>query len=378
MRCRFWHGLLVMLVCTALASCASVAARPAALPHVIRDTVWYVSARARVDGKDRRALSDSLKFGAAIFERRTRDDPFTGSVGLVLRDSVTVSRSVFEEALRRRTVSLDAPDDFAVHYVHGFGTSLHECWLYAAQARLRSTASGDWVPFCWPSHGAGITWPTWGSIFVRAYHEDVRSLISSRALFAESLRVLTQSIGASRTVLVSHSLGARLVAGALQADTVLSRELRASPLRALTFMAPDVSAALFADTLLPQLAPLATRTVLYSSRNDRALRISRAIHDAERAGLRTNPAVLSSAVELVDITEGYAVEGWFARRFGNRHKITRSAAMLFDLGRVVGAGYAPSCRTTALYARGDSLGVWHLLRDQRPRADSLAVCERMR
>jgi hypothetical protein len=72
------------------------------------------------------------------------------------------------------------------------------------------------------------------------------------------------------------------------------------------------------------------------------------------------------------------VESWFQRHFGNHHKITRSAAMLFDLARVVGPGFASSCRSTAMYANRDSLGVWHLLRDQPPRADLLSTCERVR
>ncbi len=87
----------------------------------------------------------------------------------------------------------------------------------------------------------------------------VRSLTQSGSLFAQTLHLLMQSVGPSRIVIASHSLFAQLVAGARSDDTVLSGELRASPVRALGFIAPDVSAARFGDTLLPRLTPLAAQ-----------------------------------------------------------------------------------------------------------------------
>ena len=103
MRVRRYCVLVLVAAAAAeaelLASCGAVAGRSAAVRRAVRDTRWYVSERARKHGKDRRALSDSLQFGAAIYERRDVGDPLTTSVEPVLRGSVIVSRDVFVASL---------------------------------------------------------------------------------------------------------------------------------------------------------------------------------------------------------------------------------------------------------------------------------------
>jgi len=101
MRVRRYCVLVLVAAAAAalLASCGAVAGRSAAVRRAVGDTRWYVSERARKHGKDRRALSGSLQFGAAIYERRDVGDPLTTSVEPVLRGSVIVSRNVFVASL---------------------------------------------------------------------------------------------------------------------------------------------------------------------------------------------------------------------------------------------------------------------------------------
>ncbi len=362
--------LAAMLATGALGACA---ARTRGAPAV-RDTVWYVSARARTDdGRDRRALADTLEYGAAIFERAPVRDPFADPLAFTLRDSLRLTRDAFRAQVQARLAMQRAPDDYAVLYVHGFGTGLDECWTQPVHALVRSRAPVPWIAFCWPSHGSGITWPRLGSVFVRAYEDDTTFVSATEPTFRRVLAEVTNAIGADHTLLASHSLGGRLVSEALAGHSRIDTTA-AAPLRALAFLALDHDAARFADTLLPALQPRARRIVLYSSRRDRALTISRRMHDRPRAGLAEPAPLARDGLETVDVTDAFAADSWFQRVFGNRHSIRRASALLWDLTHIVGRGLEPACRDTVALGTPRADGTWHLRAGARPDTTRLTQC----
>lgn len=372
---RAGPSVLVMLVMIGLLG--ACAARTRGVPPV-RDTLWYVSARARDDaGRARRALTDSLEYGAAIFERAPVRDPFADKLSFTLRDSLRLTRDAFLDAVRARVADQRTPDDYAVLYVHGFGTGLHECWTHPTFARARSLSTVPWIAFCWPSHGSGITWPRLGSVFVRAYDNDTAFVTASGPAFQRVLHDVTGALGAEHVLLASHSLGGRLVSEVLAREDTASdtpRDTLRDTLRALAFLALDHDASRFADTLLPALRPRARRLVLYTSRRDRALTISRRMHDTPRAGLAEPVPLVRDGMETVDVTDAFAVDNWFQRIFGNRHSIRRASALLWDLTHVVGAGLEPACRDTVGLGSRDDDGAWRLRPATRPDTTRLARC----
>lgn len=367
---------LCALVVSALSGCA---ARTRAITGPsLRDTLWYVSARSRDDGRDRRALTDTLEYGAAIFDHTPPRDPLTDRLTFVLRDSVRLTRDTFLRALHTRLNTTVAPDDFAVLYVHGFGTGLGECWSQPFSARLRSGSTVPWIAFCWPSHGAGIAWPRVGSVFVRAYEDDTAMVTASEPALRRVLTDVTGVLGSPQLLLVAHSLGGRLVSEALtrsvDSTTRDSSGADSARLRAIAFLALDHDAARFADTLVPLLRARARRLVLYASRRDRALDISRRFHDTPRAGLAEPTPVLRRGLETVDITDALAAEGWWQRLVGNRHSIRRASVTVWDLTHIVGRDYAASCRDTVGVGTKNVDGSWRLMPGQRPDSTRLANC----
>lgn len=372
---------LVWCLAALLSACA---ARAVALsPATLRDTIWYASARARVDGRDVRRQADTLEYGAAVYDRTNVRDPFTSSIALTLRDSLRLTRELFLAALTDRVVAPADSDQFAMVYVHGFGTGLGECWSNPLQAHIRSGSTAPWIAFCWPSHGSGITWPREGSLLVRAYEDDTSAVMRSAPLFRELLQDLTGAVGASRVVLAAHSLGARLV-GATLSEIVPPNTISSNPgghspqpgFRAVAFMAPDLDATRFADTLVPQLRQRASRIVLYSSRRDRALTISRRMHDTPRAGLAEPTPLLRDGLETVDMTDALNADGWWQRHFGNRHSIRRPSGAMWDLVHVVGGRLAPSCRANLGYGVHEPSGVWRLLSGHYPDTSRSSACDR--
>ncbi len=366
-------ALAVAGIVAALSGCV---ARSRALSAAVRrDTLWYVSARARHDGHDRRALTDTLEYGAAIFEHAAVRDPLTDGVRVRLRDSLRFSRDTFLASLHTRLSTQIAPDDFAVLYVHGFGTGLGECWSQPMTARVRSGSTAPWVAFCWPSHGAGVAWPRVGSVFVRAYEDDTAAVTASEPAFRRVLTEVAGALGASKLLLTAHSLGGRLVSEALlRASAIDGARADSTRLRAMAFLALDHDAARFGDTLVPVLRAQAQRLVLYSSRRDRALSISRRFHDTPRAGLAEPTPLMRDGLETVDMTDAVAADGWWQRLFGNRHSIRRASATVWDLTHVVGRAYAPSCRETLGFGSREADGSWRLLAGRRPDSTHLTRC----
>ncbi len=358
-----------------------VAVPAAGLAAELRDSVWYISARARSvggehPGRDTRQLADSLEHGVAIFRRAPGDDPVTGDVEQILIDSVGMTREEFVSALQRRVSETSAPYDFAAYYVHGFGTSLHEAWEHTATASARSRSPAPWIAFCWPSNGAGFTWPRASDLFARAYREDSASAQASKPAFVRATESVLAATGAAHLVLIAHSLGAQLVGDVFADSTALPAARTDGRWRAVVLLAPDVNRQRFADTLLPAITPRSARTVLYVSANDRALRVARRINGTDRAGLRAATPIMHPALETVDITDGMTADGWFQRHFGNHHTIRRASATLFDIVHIVGASTAADCRALLSTATRADDRVWHLTRATPPAPSAVAQCAR--
>lgn len=357
--------LLIIVGTTGCASSSALAVVLTPVPASI-DTIWYVSARARVDGRDSRELTDTLEYGIARYARERMDDASTSAIKVTLRDSVRLTRDQFMRAIQETTLASRSADPFAVLYVHGFGTSLHEGWQYAAEARIRTRHDAPWIVFCWPANGLGVTWPSSDALLTRAYHDDIALALASRSAFVRAAQDVAGSIGGSRVLLASHSLGSSVVAEALLHDEAWRTTVEKSPLRAIAFVTPDVEWHYFADSVVPAAHRASRRVVLYTSGRDRVLQMARTVHDGDRAGQSTRVPLVRDRLETVDVTAGLVAEGWITARIGTHHAIRRAAAALFDLTHVVGDGFTPACRVALGTALRTSEGVWQLNRTRSP------------
>lgn len=367
--------ILLATVLPLLTGCATLGART---PHVtgVTDTIFYVSARARDGGNDTHELASGLEYGMAMVHRHRRT-PDDGGITRDIADSLRLDSLAFVSALRTRLLQQPAPFDFAVLYVHGMGTSLHEAWQHTAAARTNAGGDIPWIVFCWPSIGAGLTWPARNAVFTAAYRRDSVMADSARQAFAVALGVIRDGVSSAQLVLASHSLGGQLVGESLRTDEAIRRPLLAAPLRAVAFLMPDVPAERLRDTIAPTLPDIAARRVLYVSRRDRVLAVARMIRRSERGGLRTDTTWLPpdrSLMETVDVSDATTDEGWFQRQFGTHHAMKRQVGLLLDLVHIVGAGRAVECREQLGVATTGASGIIQWQRGVAFRADSARFC----
>lgn len=371
--------LLTAVAVTGLVSaCAPVPPRTAPEPGtLLLDTLFYVSARARDEGRAVVRLADSLEYGLVISVHPLRRDLHKGRVDFEVVDSIRLTREAFVTALRARIVTADDTSAFAVFYTHGFGTSLREAWQHSASSRLRSRGTQPWIVFAWPSIGSGVAIPTTGDPFHTAYRLDSASAAASRGSYGRALTAVHEAVGGARLMMVAHSLGGQLVGETLMADTVLRGRLSYDPLRALAFVSPDVNAEHFGDVLVPSVRPLTQRLVLYASADDRVLFMSQVVNDSERAGRIARArigALVRGGLETVDMTDGAYADSPIIHAFGTRHALRRKSGALFDIVQIVGGRMDPLCRETLGTAHLLPTGVWKLRAGTLPTLGDLAKC----
>jgi esterase/lipase superfamily enzyme len=363
-------GMLAVL----LGGCAALQ-RPVAHVAGVADTVYYLSARAREAGRDTRTLADTLEYGLVVMRRHV-GAPDDLAISRDIIDSTLLDSLAFTTLLRERVRQQRAPFDFAVLYVHGMGTSLHEAWQHTAAARGQAGHDVPWVAFCWPATGSGVAWPRSNALLTAAYRRDSLMADESRPLFATAMAAVRRAVPSDQLILASHSLGGQLTGDVLRTDTTVRAELLRSPLRAVAFLMPDVDAARFRDSVAVSLPPLAHRRVLYVSRNDRALQAAGLSRNSDRAGLRNDDSWVppaASLVETVDVTRARTTEGWFQRHFGTHHAIKRQTGLLFDLVHVIGTRRNARCRErTRMAVRADD--DVQELQPLLPPVDSVLAC----
>lgn len=238
-------AVLAAVLGLSASACRPILGRGDAL--VLVDTLFYVSARAREEGRDVARLADSLEYGMVFTRRPILDDPVTDGAQIQMLDTLVLSREAFIDALAGCAANPAEPQRFAVMYTHGYGTSLRNLWEHAALARLRARGTQPWIVFAWPSIGSGVAWPRAGDVLTAAYRQDSASAAASRGAFATAIAIAHAATGGARLMLIAHSLGGQLVGESFRQDSALRRLLRDDPLRAMVFVSPDDRVLFFSE-----------------------------------------------------------------------------------------------------------------------------------
>lgn len=363
----------VVSACVTSACAAGPGARPATLapaPAVAGtatsyDTTYYVTNRARRDGRATRTATDSLEFGLVVSRvtehaGRGSSGPYLESINSQAVDSARFSRAEFLSRLHSEDVAAAARGEGTVVYVHGFATSLGRAIAQGTEVAHRGSFRGPFIVFAWPAHTALATWPSRTSLLSRAYRQDSVSASESMGAFRAAITDVRAAARGSALTIVGHSLGAQLVTEALYEHSALRDSLDATPMRALVLFAPDISAARYRDTLAAALAPVAARQVVYASDGDWLLGISRLVNHAPRVG-RLGPArpLAAQGVEVVDVSHGLRVDGAIRKFFEPHHAMRSASSALYDFFGVV-RGLPAECRDAEGVAEREADGTWRL------------------
>jgi esterase/lipase superfamily enzyme len=211
---------------------------------------------------------------------------------VVMRSPVSRSEQEFLTAVKERVKT--SPRRECLVFIHGFNVSFEDAVRRTGQIAYDLNFEGAPVLFSWPSQGSAVP--------LNSYLKDDRN---SR-LSADSLHRLLASLAEQTPRLtihvVAHSMGGRVVQGALEKFAAEAPKARVKPLREVALLAPDIDAELFRRAA-GKLAGVAERLTLYASSNDAALSVSQQTAGYKRAGQAGPDLVVVPGVDTIDATQ---------------------------------------------------------------------------
>lgn len=187
--------------------------------------------------------------------------------------------STMADLLRR------APEPEILIFIHGYNVSFADAVCRTAQIAYDLDFKGVPLLYSWASEGAALRYPV-----------DGENAELSREHFTDLLRVLSTEVGGARVHVIAHSMGNRILTGALADPAVADGPGR---LGQVVFAAPDVDADVFAQRA-KRFAGRAERCTLYVSDRDQPLNLSRRLARYPRAGQAGDGVLVVDGVDTVD------------------------------------------------------------------------------
>lgn len=219
---------------------------------------------------------------------------------LKLLETKVSALDAWSAAIRARLAAAGPAAGCGVVFVHGYNVSFNDAAIRSAQLGYDLSVDGPMAFFSWPSRGAVVSYPA-----------DEATVDASEDHLFEFLQHFIAACGGAPVHVIAHSMGNRVVARAL---VRLRRERPDLRLDQLICAAPDMDQDTFAS-LATQFRAVAKQATLYVSERDTAVELSRAFHDAPRAGLYPPITILEGfdtvAVTNVDTSllgHGYVAE----------------------------------------------------------------------
>lgn len=181
----------------------------------------------------------------------------------------------------------------ALVFVHGFNTRFETALFNFAQIFHDSGADAAPVLFSWPSRGGVLN-----------YVYDRESATFSRDALEKLLSRLVASPNVSEVTVLAHSMGAWLVMETLRQMAIRGARVPAK-IDTVILASPDIDVDVFRSQLRSMGEPR-PNLVVFLSREDRALRVSRGIGgNVERIGSvdpAQKPWIEEKGVEVIDLS----------------------------------------------------------------------------
>ena len=173
---------------------------------------------------------------------------------------------------------MDNREGRALVYVHGFRDNFRVSSEDTAQIARLTGFTGPVIQYSWPTQGALLK-----------YVVDETNMYWDERNFRRFLMKLAEQPWTREIVLISHSLGARLVIPAVEYVDRNSASRDSSNISNIILASPDIDRQFFereiaAETLAGRRIKTGRRITVYTSAEDRALDLSYRIHGYPRLG----------------------------------------------------------------------------------------------
>ncbi|MFE0017899.1 alpha/beta hydrolase [Mesorhizobium sp. NPDC059054] len=247
----------------------------------------------------------------------------------------------FWSSLANEVSALNSSDQHGFIFLHGYNTKFEDAARRTAQLKVDLAHKGPAGFFSWPSLGAPA-----------GYAGDEAAIEGSELEIRRFLVDFASRSGASTIHIIAHSMGNR---GLLRAmDAIANAAASVLPVRfgQIILAAPDVDAQVF-QNLAAAYRQLSTRATLYVTNNDRAIGISRRLHNFARVGL-TPPVAVVPGIDTIDAS--HVNLGLLGHAYAAEVR-----PVLSDIYHLIQRDTAPDCRFGLRKALGGKADHWEFI-----------------
>lgn len=220
----------------------------------------------------------------SLWKLEFREDP---RKHMVILDRTPLTRAAFLNRVKARAQAPGASGSSFV-FVHGYNVAFDDAAKRTAQITYDLDYRGVPVFYSWPSQGT-----------LQGYTTDENNAQWSEANLKRFLMDFAQKIGAKDIYLIAHSMGNRVLTGALRQAFAEQPKLKGR-FKEIILTAPDIDAEIFRRDIAPALAAGCDRITLYASDGDIALLASKKVHGYPRAGDTAEGIVVVPGIETID------------------------------------------------------------------------------
>jgi esterase/lipase superfamily enzyme len=226
--------------------------------------------------------------GPSIWRLEFSPDP---AKHIVMGPLVDASDRLFFSQVREGVQK--SPKHECLIFVHGFNVPFEDAIRRTAQIRYDIAFDGVPILFSWPSQGS----PLPGN-----YRKDERNAALSADSLHRFLLSLASGVPGVTVHIITHSMGSRVVAGALEQISAEAHAAGLKPLGEVALLAPDIDAELFRRAGA-KLTGAAARVTLYASDKDGALILSEHNAGYKRAGQAGPDLVIVPGMDTIDASQ---------------------------------------------------------------------------
>ncbi len=196
-------------------------------------------------------------------------------------------KDAFYESLSSQLAK--SADGASLLFIHGYNVSFEDAIFRTAQLAVDLKFPGAPITFSWPSCADPLK-----------YTFDEQNAEVSIPALREFLEDLAVRSGAKRIHIIAHSMGNRVLAGALRSMPAEARAANKRMFHEVVLAAPDIDSRVFTTQDLPYINENAQHCTLYASSRDRALLMSRYFHDFQRLGETEPELIVANGMDTID------------------------------------------------------------------------------
>jgi len=220
----------------------------------------------------------------SIWRLQFRPDP---SKHVVLRSTARMKLQDFQNLLQQRVIESGAHD--ALVFIHGYNVTFEDAARRTAQIAYDLQFPGVTSFYSWPSNGSALN-----------YVADAEQARRAVGYLSSYLEIIFGDKNIDQVHLVAHSMGNQVLTAALQDLAAKMPTLVGSKIGQIALVAPDIDAEIFRKEIAPKIVGIGHRLTLYASNRDKALELSRKLHNYPRAGDLKDGVIIIKGMDTID------------------------------------------------------------------------------